>query len=121
MHGTPACFAGTGIKVHAAGGNVSINENTFPDDNFRAVVSESFDSDGNGVLDNDEILLARNLWCVDKNISSLKGIEYLVELRGLYCMDNQIENMNLSNNKLLTGVWCSGNKFTSLDFTPNPL
>lgn len=99
---------------------VDINANTFPDANFRAYVSEAFDKDKNGNLDVDEIIYARNVWCNNKNIKSLKGIEYLVELRGLYCMDNQIATMDISNNKQLTGVWCSGNLFKSLDFTPNP-
>lgn len=100
---------------------VDINASTFPDPNFRALIAgPNFDRDGNGSLDKDEIILARNVWCNGMGIKSLKGIEYLVELRGLYCMDNEIEDMDISNNKLLTGVWCSGNKFTSLDFTPNP-
>ena len=100
---------------------VDINASTFPDPNFRAVIaSRDYDRDGDGHLDVDEIILARNLWCIGQGIKSLQGIEYLVELRGLYCMDNEIETMDISNNKLLTGVWCSGNKFTTLDFTPNP-
>lgn len=100
---------------------VEINETTFPDDNFRAVISgPTYDRDGNGILDEDEIILARNVWCNKMGIKSLKGIEYLVELRGLYCMDNEIETMDLSRNKLLQGIWCSGNKFKTLDFTPNP-
>ena len=100
---------------------VEINSTTFPDQNFRAVVKSSFDTDGNGILDETEILYARNIYCNEMGIKSLKGIEYLVELRGLYCMDNEIETMDLSSNKLLTGVWCSGNLFTTLDFTPNPV
>ena len=84
---------------------VDINANTFPDANFRAYVSEAFDKDKNKNLDVDEIIYARNVWCNNKNIKSLKGIEYLVELRGLYCMDNQIATMDISNNKQLTGVW----------------
>ena len=99
---------------------VKINSTTFPDSNFRAVVKADFDRDKNNFLDKDEIIYARNLWCVNKGIKSLKGIEYLVELRGIYCMDNQIKSWDLSKNTLLTGIWCSGNKFTSLDFTVNP-
>ena len=100
---------------------VKINSTTFPDPNFRAVVSADFDTNKNGSLESSEIVYARNLWCVNKGIKSLKGIEYLKELRGIYCMDNQISSWDLSQNKLLTGIWCSGNKFTSLDFTVNPV
>ena len=100
--------------------SVKINSSTFPDPNFRAVVSADFDRDKNGILDSDEIVYARNLWCVDMGIKSLQGIEYLKELRGIYCMKNQISHWDLSQNKLLTGIWCSENLFTSLDFTVNP-
>ncbi len=100
--------------------SVSINASTFPDPIFRSYVSSAFDSNGNGVLDEKEIEYARDIYCQNMGIESLKGIEYLTELRGLYCMDNQIATMDLSNNKLLQGVWCSGNKFTYLDFSPNP-
>lgn len=99
---------------------VKITASTFPDHNFRAYVSSAFDKDRNGTIDADELLVARNIWCNGMNIKSLQGIEYLTELRGLYCMDNQISTMDLSKNQQITGVWCSGNLFTSLDFSTNP-
>lgn len=100
--------------------SVKITSSTFPDANFREYVSGAFDKDRNGTLDPEEILYARNVWCNGKKIKSLKGIEYLVELRGLYCMDNQIETMDLSKNQQITGIWCSDNLFTSLDFSNLP-
>ncbi len=100
---------------------VMINETNFPDANFRSVISTAdYDRDGNGILDAEEIKLIRNIYCDNKGIKSLQGIEYFVELQGLYCTFNEIETWDLSNNKELRGVWCSNNKFTSLDFTPNP-
>ena len=100
---------------------VEITKANFPDDNFRAVISSAdYDRNLDGIIDEDENIYLRNIWCNNCGIRSLKGIEYFTELRGLYCMDNKIKTMDLSNNKLLTGVWCSGNLFTSLDFTANP-
>ena len=97
---------------------VQINSTTFPDPMFRSLISvRDYDKNGDGTLDVDEIIYIRNLYCQDMGIQSLKGIEYLKELRGIYCMDNDISDWDLSHNKLLTGIWCSGNKFTSLDFT----
>ena len=97
---------------------VQINSTTFPDPKFRSLISgRDYDKNGDGTLDVDEIIYIRNLYCQDMGIQSLKGIEYLKELRGIYCMDNDISDWDLSHNKLLTGIWCSGNKFTSLDFT----
>lgn len=99
---------------------VKITSSTFPDANFRSYVSSAFDKDKNGTLDAEEILYARNIWCNGMNVKSLKGIEYLTELRGLYCMDNQISTMDLSKNQQITGIWCSDNLFTSLDFSNLP-
>ena len=99
---------------------VNVNATTFPDANFRSYVSSAFDKDKNGTLDADEILRARNVWCNGMNVKSLQGIEYLTELRGLYCMNNQIKTMDLSKNQEITGIWCSDNLFTSLDFSNLP-
>lgn len=99
--------------------SVDVTPERFPDDTLRAVVLQSFDTDRNGTLDSDEIIYARNLWCVGAGIKSLEGIEYLPELRGIYCMDNEIEALDISQNQQLTGLWCSGNKLKSLDLTKN--
>ena len=97
---------------------VKITADTFPDPNFRAAVEQQLDLDGNGELDEQDILYARNIHCDGMGIKSLRGIEYLTELRGLYCTDNEIEHMDLSKNTLLTGIWCSDNPLTELDLTP---
>lgn len=99
---------------------VQINANTFPDATFRQYVKNAFDKDGNGTLDVDEIINARNVEVEYMGISSLKGIEYLTEVRGIYCKNNNISSLDLSNNKLLAGIWCSYNPLTELDFSGNP-
>ena len=100
---------------------VEINSKTFPDPVFRAIISTSeYDKNKDGILDANEILYIRNIHCEARGVKSLQGIEYLVELRGIYCQDNEISSWDLSHNKLLTGIWCSGNKFSSLDFSDLP-
>ena len=108
------------MSVKAAGA-VPINSTTFPDPMFRAVISgPDYDRDRNGMLDAYEIALTINIYCEGMNIYSLQGVEYFTALQGLWCKDNNISYMNLSNNRELRGVWCSGNNFTSLDFSANP-
>ena len=109
-------------SVHALGGEaVEINEANFPDPVFRSVISgPEYDTDGNGILDAIEISMISNIYCEGMGITSLKGVEHFTALQGLWCKDNLISSMDLSNNPDLHGVWCSGNLFTSLDFSANP-
>ena len=108
------------VGFHAeAATSVHIDTNTFPDANFRAVV-KTYDTDGNDYLSEYEISRVINVVCEGKKINSIKGIEYFTAVQGLWCKDNNIKSMDLSENKDLHGVWCSGNPLTSLDFSGNP-
>ncbi len=99
--------------------SVKITQSTFPDPIFRSYVSSAFDTDKNGILDPDELLVARNIHCDKMGIKSLQGIEHLVELRGVYASFNELTELDLSKNPEITGVWVSNNKFTKLDFSKN--
>ena len=98
---------------------VNVTKANFPDDTFRAYVSQAFDKDHNNILDPDELLVARNIHCDKMGIRSLEGIEHLVELRGVYASFNELTELDLSKNPEITGVWVSNNNFTKLDFSPN--
>ena len=99
---------------------VKINSTNFPDANFRSIISgRDYDRDGNGTLDANEIGLTLNIYCEGKNISSLKGVEYFVDLQGLWCKDNNISSLDVSKNTDLRGLWCSGNPLTKLDLSKN--
>ena len=106
-----------GFHVDAAN-VVHIDNNTFPDDNFRTVV-KGYDTDNNDYLSDKEISLVINIHCEGKKITSLKGIEYFTAVQGLWCKDNKIKTMDLSKNTDLHGVWCSGNPLESLNFENN--
>ncbi|MBR6403742.1 MAG: leucine-rich repeat protein [Eubacterium sp.] len=118
--GITAPFSGIDTVEAAGAKSVTINEDNFPDPNFRAVISgRDYDRDGNGILSAREIGLTLNIYCEGMDIKSLDGVEYFTNLQGLWCKDNQIETMDISHNKDLRGLWCSGNKFTSLDLSAN--
>ena len=61
---------------------VTISETTFKDPTFRKYVQQTFDKNWDGILDPDELLVARNIYCDGMGIKTLEGIENLVELRG---------------------------------------
>ena len=75
---------------------VKVTEANFPDDTFRAYVSQAFDKDRNNILDPDELLVARNIHCDKMGIRSLEGIEHLVELRGVYASFNELTELTLA-------------------------
>ena len=106
-----------GYRAEAASG-VKIDSTRFPDTNFRTVV-KNYDTDKNGYLSDQEIFKVRNIYCQNKKIKSIKGVEYFTYLEGLWCANNSISSMNLKQNKNLHGVWCSGNPLKSLDFSEN--
>lgn len=108
------------LLTASAAGSVVINEKNFPDRNFRDLLKTStYDSDLNGVLDASELLVLRNIYADAMGISSLKGIELLPELRGIYCSFNELTELDISQNKLLTGLWCSDNHLTELNMKKN--
>lgn len=109
------------MSVNAkAKAGVAVDEKNFPDPIFRSCISNTFDEDGNGYLDSDEIFLIRNVHCENLGVSSIKGIEYFPYLTGLWCKGNHLTEMDLSHNPELVGIWCSFNDFTDLDFSDCP-
>ena len=54
-----------------------------------------------------------------KRLTSLQGIEWFTSLRILSCYQNQLTNLDVSNNTELTSLDCSNNKLTKLDVSKN--
>ena len=95
---------------------VEINETNFPDANFRTfLLSQSYGSDG--VITDAEIAEIQSMYLDEKNIASLKGIEYFTALTNLSCGNNQLTALDLSKNTALINLNCSNNLLTSLNVT----
>ena len=109
-----------GIRVLADGEGIPIDEEHFEDDTFRGLIEDVYDYDGNGYISDYEISITMNISCEHMGITSLKGIEYYTDLQGLWCRDNDIEELDLSGNPDLRGLWCSENPISELDFSNNP-
>lgn len=97
---------------------VGIDKTNFPDDNFWNYLLEQ-DYGKDGVLTEAEI---RNITVMDvseKEIKSLKGIEYFTALRSLSCGFNELTAPDVSKNTALTYLRCDDNKLTALDISKN--
>ena len=105
-----------GIAVQSAG--VAIDNTNFPDANFRTVVKK-FDTNQDSSLSDTEIAAVKKIKCSNKGITNLKGIEYFTSLNILWCTDNQLTALDVSENTALTELYCNANQLTSLDVSKN--
>ena len=105
-----------GIAVQSAG--VAIDGTNFPDANFRTVV-KNFDTNKDGSLSDTEIAAVEAIDCYGKGISNLKGIEYFTSLDILWCADNQLTALDVSENTALRFLSCYTNQLTTLDVDKN--
>ena len=98
---------------------VAVDTFNFPDKNFRDVV-KTFDTDDNNILSDTEIAAVKEIDCKGRAITNLKGIEYFTALEDLYCYDNELTELDLSQNIKLEELNCSTNRLTVLDLSQNP-
>ena len=105
-----------GIAVQSAG--VAIDNNNFPDSNFRTIV-EGFDNNKDGNLSDTEIAAVEVINCGNKGISDLTGINHFTALKSLKCFSNQLTTLDLSKNTALKELQCHANCLTKLDVSQN--
>jgi len=108
---TPAmAFAETAEPVPV----VKINEQNFPDDNFREIVMD-LDQYDDGILYDSEIKYIRYMDLTDEGISDLTGIRYFTALEQLFCNENNLTSLDVSYLKNLVELNCSDNLLTELN------
>ncbi len=98
--------------------DVEINGTNFPDLAFQNVV-RGFDKDGDGSLSKEEIGGVAEIICNEREISSLKGVEYFSSLVVLDCSGNRLTSLDVSRNKALSMLSCTSNRLTSLNVSGN--
>ncbi len=97
-------------------------ETYVPDDNFEAYLEAN--GMGNGIA-NDDYVLTANINTVTflnisaQNIANITGIEDFIALEILFCSNNLLTNIDISQNTALTNLWCDNNSLTSLDVSQN--
>ena len=99
----------------------------FPDENFRAKVLQLLNTDGGGrtsksVMTETDIAALAKITSLDvysKDIKDMTGLEYFTGLTSLFCNDNKLTVLDVSQNTALKQLNCSGNQLTSLDISNN--
>ena len=108
-------------KTVKADGDVQINEDNFPDANFRKWVMDNVDTSSYGTLTQAEISKTKKISIVDGeiDINDISGIEFFTSLESLEIQYTGITSIDVSKNKALKKLDCSDNKLTSLDVGKN--
>lgn len=101
---------------------IEINEENFPDENFRSVVAEleaavAENETSDGSLSESELAQITSISVRSMSVKSLKGIEFFTALEVLDCAGNDIEELDLSFNTNLKELYCSENGLHELDLS----
>lgn len=105
------------MKVPAPEG-LDIIEANFPDENFRSwLLAQDYGSDG--VLTDEELENIKSMDVGNKNIQSLKGLEFFTALTKLVCNNNQLTFLDMSQNLALDTLACYNNQLSMLNVTQN--
>ena len=87
-----------------------------PDANFElALLNLGYDFVIDGVVETSAIDTITELYINNENIADLTGIEDFIALKSLFCYNNNLSTINLSNNTQLFEVTCSGNNLIYID------
>ena len=106
------------LNVTVIPDGIRIYGDNFPNYEFRQYLKANIDKDGDGYL-NDTELNIRTLDVSGQHIANLKGIEFFPNLEKLYCYNNKLTSLDVSQNPALQYLYCMNNKLTSLDVSQN--
>lgn len=105
---------------------VAINSTNFPDNNFRRLIDETYNTNGDDYLSASERaatemelsgLVRRADWITDKYnaINDIKGIEYFTNIETLHCGGIGLDSITPRSLPNLKWLNCSGNDLKTLD------
>jgi Leucine-rich repeat (LRR) protein len=93
----------------------------FDDANFKAFCVAHYDQDGDGEISFAEAKIPTVMDISEKEISSIAGIEYFINLTELNCNKNNLKSVDLSANTKLKYLSLDENQLTSIDVSHNTL
>ena len=107
------------MPVRAQKTAVPINENTFPDNSFRAV-AEALPGAEDGVFTPSELCEIKELRCGGQDILSLEGLVYFPALEKLDVSGCPVEEVDVHVLPNLKTLICNDSKFRTLDVSGHP-
>ncbi|WKK67374.1 hypothetical protein [Lutimonas zeaxanthinifaciens] len=91
-----------------------------PDDNFeKYLIDNNFDDEPDNLVLTGNIISIGRLEIRSLGIDDLTGIQDFLNLKSLYVDGNNLSELNLSSNLLLTNLYCQYNQLMNLDLSSN--
>lgn len=108
-----------GVSAQAEEDAVAIDATNFPDGAFRQYVADNFDKDKDGALNQTERNAVKEIRISNSGCTSLQGLKYFSKLTDLFCSDNNLTELDVSENPELKRLICYNNSLTSLNLNRN--
>ena len=107
------------VSTQAEEDAVAIDATNFPDGAFRQYVADNFDKDKDGALNQTERNAVKEIRIIDSGCTSLQGLKYFSQLTDLLCGNNNLTELDVSENPELKRLICYNNSLTSLNLNKN--
>lgn len=108
-----------GVSAQAEEDAVAIDATNFPDEAFRQYVADNFDKDKDGALNQTERNAVKEIRIIGSGCTSLQGLKYFSQLTDLLCGNNNLTELDVSENPELVRLICYNNSLTSLNLNNN--
>ena len=107
------------VSTQAEEDVVAIDATNFPDGAFRQYVADNFDKDKDGALNQTERNAVKEIRINNSGCTSLQGLKYFSKLTDLLCGDNNLTELDVSENPELGLLICYNNSLKSLNLNKN--
>ena len=114
-----AASAESSVSTQAEEDAVAIDATNFPDGAFRQYVADNFDKDKDGALNQTERNAVKEIRISGSGCTSLQGLKYFSQLTDLLCGNNNLTELDVSENPELVRLICYNNSLTSLNLNKN--
>lgn len=114
-----AASAESSVSTQAEEDAVAIDATNFPDGAFRQYVADNFDKDKDGALNQTERNAVKEIRISNSGCTSLQELKYFSKLTDLFCSDNNLTELDVSENPELKRLICYNNSLTSLNLNKN--